>query len=73
MAAGVVGSCNFDIGKAGADAPKGVRPILCINALDDPVCTRENIDYDIFNRMDDVILVTTPRGSHVCFFEGRLS
>ena len=48
------------------------RPILCINALDDPVCTRENIDFDIFSRIDDVLLVTTQRGSHVCFFEGQL-
>ena len=48
------------------------RPILCINALDDPVCTRANIDFDIFSRIDDVLLVTTQRGSHVCFLEGQL-
>ncbi|KAI9991469.1 hypothetical protein PInf_019152 [Phytophthora infestans] len=45
-------------------------PFLCINALDDPVCTKENIPYHEFSRKPNAMLITTPEGSHCAFYEG---
>ncbi|KAF1782833.1 Alpha/Beta hydrolase fold [Phytophthora cactorum] len=46
-------------------------PFLCINALDDPVCTKETIPYDEFRRKPNAMLLETPEGSHCAFFEGN--
>ena len=46
------------------------RPVLCVNAADDPVCTAANIDFGIFDERDDAMLLLTAHGSHMCFFEG---
>ena len=46
------------------------RPVLCINAADDPVCTAANIDHKIFDEREDAMLMLTESGSHMCFFEG---
>lgn len=48
------------------------RPLLCLNALDDPVCTRDNIAYDVFENNPICMLVETGSGSHCAFFEGHL-
>ncbi|CAI5726639.1 unnamed protein product [Hyaloperonospora brassicae] len=45
-------------------------PLLCINALDDPVCTKETIPYDLFLKKPKAMLLTTAEGSHCAFFEG---
>ena len=45
-------------------------PTLILNALDDPVCHRDNIEYDIVQRNHHGLLVTVDRGSHCAFLEG---
>ncbi|TDH69226.1 hypothetical protein CCR75_007794 [Bremia lactucae] len=46
-------------------------PFLCINALDDPVCTKDTIPYHEFRRKPNAMLLETPEGSHCAFFEGN--
>jgi|UniRef100_K3WWC0 predicted alpha/beta-fold hydrolase len=48
------------------------RPLLCINALDDPVCTKETIRYDKFEDSPLTMLVETQEGSHCAFYEGSV-
>jgi abhydrolase domain-containing protein 15 len=48
------------------------RPTLCINALDDPVCTKENIPYESFQEDPLRILIETAHGSHCAFYEGHV-
>ncbi|KAI9085650.1 hypothetical protein K1719_032493 [Acacia pycnantha] len=45
-------------------------PLLCISALDDPVCTREAIPWDECRANKNVVLATTKHGGHLAFFEG---
>ncbi|KAF8404207.1 hypothetical protein HHK36_009090 [Tetracentron sinense] len=45
-------------------------PLLCINALDDPVCSREAIPWDECRANKNIILATTWHGGHLAFFEG---
>ncbi|CAN6350911.1 unnamed protein product [Urochloa humidicola] len=45
-------------------------PLLCISALDDPVCTREAIPWDECRANKNIVLATTPNGGHLAFFEG---
>ncbi|KAL6840129.1 hypothetical protein ACP4OV_029939 [Aristida adscensionis] len=45
-------------------------PLLCINALDDPLCTREAIPWDECRANKNIILATTPNGGHLAFFQG---
>lgn len=45
-------------------------PLLCINALDDPVCTSEAIPWDECRANKNVVLATTPHGGHLAFYEG---
>lgn len=47
-------------------------PILILNSKDDPVCHIENVyeHLDRMQRMDNLILVVTDRGSHCAFLEG---
>lgn len=45
-------------------------PLLCISALDDPVCTREAIPWDECRANKNIILATTSHGGHLAFFEG---
>lgn len=44
------------------------KPVLCINALDDPVCRREGILYDVIERNPRAMLLETAHGSHCAFF-----
>ncbi|KAL4145519.1 hypothetical protein PRNP1_013187 [Phytophthora ramorum] len=46
-------------------------PLLCINALDDPVCTKETIPYHEFRRKPKAMLLATGEGSHCAFYEGN--
>ncbi|XP_031386485.1 embryogenesis-associated protein EMB8-like isoform X4 [Punica granatum] len=45
-------------------------PLLCISALDDPVCSREAIPWDECRLNSNVVLATTKHGGHLAFFEG---
>ncbi|XP_022727343.1 phospholipase ABHD3-like isoform X2 [Durio zibethinus] len=45
-------------------------PLLCINALDDPVCTSEAIPWDECRANENIILATTTHGGHLAFYEG---
>ncbi|KAK3135484.1 hypothetical protein QOZ80_5BG0419530 [Eleusine coracana subsp. coracana] len=45
-------------------------PLLCISALDDPLCTREAIPWDECRANKNIVLASTPNGGHLAFFEG---
>nr|KJB16179.1 hypothetical protein B456_002G216200 [Gossypium raimondii] len=45
-------------------------PLLCVSALDDPVCTSEAIPWDECRLNENIILATTPHGGHLAFYEG---
>ncbi|XP_042508857.1 phospholipase ABHD3-like isoform X2 [Macadamia integrifolia] len=45
-------------------------PLLCISALDDPLCTREAIPWDECRANKNIVLATTEHGGHLAFFEG---
>ncbi|GFP81347.1 embryogenesis-associated protein emb8 [Phtheirospermum japonicum] len=45
-------------------------PLLCISALDDPLCSREVIPWDECRANKNVVLATTQHGGHLAFFEG---
>ncbi|XP_042512691.1 phospholipase ABHD3-like isoform X2 [Macadamia integrifolia] len=47
-------------------------PLLCINALDDPLCTREAIPWDECRANKNIVLATTEHGGHLSFFEGLI-
>ncbi|CAI9304378.1 unnamed protein product [Lactuca saligna] len=45
-------------------------PLLCISALDDPVCTKEAVIWDECRANKNVILATTQHGGHLGYFDG---
>ncbi|MED6161002.1 hypothetical protein PIB30_056652 [Stylosanthes scabra] len=45
-------------------------PLLCISALDDPVCTKEAIPWDECRANKNIVLATPKHGGHLAFFEG---
>ncbi|KAI3810387.1 hypothetical protein L1987_19999 [Smallanthus sonchifolius] len=45
-------------------------PLICINAIDDPVCTYEAIPWDECRINKNIVLATTQHGGHNAFFEG---
>ncbi|XP_021692168.2 embryogenesis-associated protein EMB8 isoform X2 [Hevea brasiliensis] len=45
-------------------------PLLCVSALDDPVCTREAIPWDECRANENIILATTRHGGHLAYYEG---
>ncbi|XP_024961531.1 embryogenesis-associated protein EMB8-like [Cynara cardunculus var. scolymus] len=45
-------------------------PLLCLNAIDDPVCTDEAIPWDECRKNKNIVLATTKHGGHIAFFEG---
>ncbi|CAN6459461.1 unnamed protein product [Victoria cruziana] len=45
-------------------------PLLCISALDDPVCTKEAIPWDECRANKNIVLATTTHGGHLAYFEG---
>lgn len=46
-------------------------PLLCIQALDDPIAPKEAIPYDACAANPNVTLVTTPCGGHLGWVSGR--
>lgn len=47
-------------------------PVLCINALDDPICPKETIPFSLFKTSSNFFLVTTEKGGHCGFFENTI-
>ncbi|KAG2304481.1 hypothetical protein Bca4012_063540 [Brassica carinata] len=45
-------------------------PLLCISALDDPLCTKEAIPWEECRANKNIVLATTNHGGHLAFFEG---
>ncbi|KAL0649982.1 hypothetical protein Bca4012_092673 [Brassica carinata] len=45
-------------------------PLLCISALDDPLCTKEAIPWEECWANKNIVLATTNHGGHLAFFEG---
>lgn len=48
-------------------------PLLCFNALDDPISPAESIPYDEIKINPNVVLATTQHGGHLGWFEGNWS
>jgi len=46
-------------------------PTMVISALDDPICKKDLIYYDLFLENQAGILVTTDYGSHTTFLTGH--
>ena len=47
-------------------------PVLCINALDDPICPKEAIPFSLFKTSSNFVLVTTEKGGHCGFLEDTI-
>ena len=47
-------------------------PILVLNALDDFLCLKENIRYDLVAKVNNYVLAITDHGSHIAYNEGNL-
>jgi len=45
-------------------------PCLVLNALDDFLCVKENIRYDVPQKMHNYVLSVTEKGSHIAYNEG---
>nr|KYP74742.1 hypothetical protein KK1_007434 [Cajanus cajan] len=45
-------------------------PLLCISALDDPICTTEAIPWDECKANKNIVVATVKHGGHLAFFEG---
>jgi len=45
-------------------------PLLCISALDDPVCTKEAIPWDECRANKNIVLATTQHGGHLAYYQG---
>ncbi|RZG80414.1 YheT family hydrolase [Acinetobacter venetianus] len=47
-------------------------PLMILNAEDDPVCSIKNLEpyKDAIQKMDNIAVVTTKKGSHCGFYEG---
>ncbi|XP_027364072.1 embryogenesis-associated protein EMB8-like [Abrus precatorius] len=45
-------------------------PLLCITALDDPICTTEAIPWDECKANKNIVLATVNHGGHLAFYEG---
>eukprot|EP00245_Coleochaete_scutata_P009996 TRINITY_DN3426_c0_g1_i1.p1 TRINITY_DN3426_c0_g1~~TRINITY_DN3426_c0_g1_i1.p1 ORF type:complete len:702 (-),score=123.32 TRINITY_DN3426_c0_g1_i1:289-2394(-) len=55
---------------SGQFIPMVAIPLLCISALDDPICTKEAIPFDECRSNPLVVLCTTEHGGHLSYFEG---
>lgn len=44
-------------------------PVLCISALDDPICPKDTIPFSLFKTSNNLFLVTTDEGGHCGFLE----
>ena len=45
-------------------------PCLVLNALDDFLCLKENIRYDVKDIVHNYVLAITDQGSHIAYNEG---
>ncbi|KAL8264872.1 hypothetical protein R6Q59_023002 [Mikania micrantha] len=45
-------------------------PLLCISALDDPVCTKEALIWDECRVNKNIVLATTQHGGHLGYLDG---
>ena len=45
-------------------------PVLCISSMDDPVCSKDLIPFELFKVYPNFMLVLTERGGHCGFIEG---
>ncbi|ESO97429.1 hypothetical protein LOTGIDRAFT_64820, partial [Lottia gigantea] len=48
-------------------------PVLCINSLDDPMCSNDVIPFDLFTSSHYMFLLTTDYGGHAGFVDGPFS
>lgn len=44
-------------------------PVLCVSALDDPICPKDTIPFSLFKTSNNLFLVTTDEGGHCGFLE----
>ena len=47
-------------------------PCLVLNALDDFLCLKENIRWDLKDTVHNYVLAITDHGSHIAYNEGNL-
>lgn len=47
-------------------------PVLCVSALDDPICTKDTIPFSLFKTSSNLFLVTTDKGGHCGFLENGI-
>ena len=47
-------------------------PVLCVSALDDPICLKDTIPFSLFKTSSHLFLVATERGGHWGFLENGL-
>ncbi|XP_015583669.1 embryogenesis-associated protein EMB8 isoform X2 [Ricinus communis] len=45
-------------------------PLICVSALDDPVCTKEAIPWDECRANENIIMAITKHGGHLAYYEG---
>ena len=48
-------------------------PCLVMNALDDPICPKECISYDLMYNLTNYVFKVTDHGSHVAYNEGNFA
>lgn len=48
-------------------------PLLCINSFDDPVTKKEDIPFELFSTLPNLLLLTTESGGHCGFIEDSLN
>lgn len=44
-------------------------PLLCLNALDDPIANASCIPYQLIERNPNIVLATTDKGGHLGWFQ----
>ena len=49
------------------------KPCLVLNALDDFLCLKENIRYDVKDQVHNYVLAITEHGSHIAYNEGWMA
>ena len=44
-------------------------PVLCINSADDPICSMEDVPFELFSVLPNFMLAMTSQGGHCGFIE----
>ncbi|CAH1802126.1 unnamed protein product [Owenia fusiformis] len=47
-------------------------PVMCINSIDDPICKKKNIPFELFEIYPNFLLAATHKGGHCGFFTGSI-